>query len=251
MVDVVVFSALSWERRCALAGIRSVEPAGPRKWTGTSGGRSVLVVQTGIGQERARTAAATLPEAGAFVSAGCAGALVPWLRAGDVVVADRILAPGGAAPIPAAGDGVVAWAAVHGFRVHVGPVVSSPSVLTTAEAKETAAADGALVVEMESAALAAEARARGIPFVGVRVVLDGADDAVPALAGLDPETGDIRIGRVLAAIAVRPPLWFLAARLARQTRIAERRLRGFMRAFLATGPTGALLAPAAASAAIG
>ena len=253
MVDVVVFTALAWERRCALAGIGSVEPAGPHQWTGTgSGGRSVLVVQTGIGVARARTAAAAVPAAGAFVSAGCAGALVPWLRAGDVVVADRIVDPGGAAPIPAAGDGVVAWAAVHGFRVHMGPIVSSPSVLATALAKEAAAADGALVVEMESAGLATEARARGIPFVGVRVVLDGAHDAVPALAGLDPATGDVHVGRVLAAIAVRPPLWFLAARLARQTRLAERSLRGFMRAFLATGPTGALLAPAAAaSAAIG
>src|SRR5262249_1969320 len=125
-------------------------------------------------------------------------------------------------------------------------------VLATAEAKEGAAADGALVVEMESAGLAAEARARGIPFIGVRVVLDRADDAVPALAGLDPATGDVRVGRVLAAIAVRPPLWFLAARLARQTRLADKSLRGFMRAFLATAPAAGLLAPAAAaSAAIG
>src|SRR5215470_15584492 len=104
MVDVVVFAALAWERRCVLAGIGSVAPAGPQKWTGTvSGGRSVLVVQTGIGVERARTAAGSVPEAGAFVSAGCAGALVPWLRAGDIVVADRIVTVSGAAPIPAAG----------------------------------------------------------------------------------------------------------------------------------------------------
>jgi len=84
---------------------------------------------------------------------------------------------------------------------------------------------------MESGALAAAARARGIPFAALRVVLDGAGEVLPAGLGvIDEATGEVRAGRALAAMALHPRLWPAAARLARQQRLAARRLGAIMAA---------------------
>lgn len=255
MLELAIFTALDWERRAVVPGLVGVD-ANPtlRTWRGRLGdGGSCLLVQTGVGVERAHTAAVNVPPARAFLACGCAGALVGWLRAGELVAGDAVTALDAAGRVvehlPATGAALAAWAAVRGFRVHRGVVASSPSVLGTARAKADAAADGALVVEMESAAIAAEARARGIPFVALRVVLDGATDELGPLVGaVDPATGELRPGRALAALGPRPWLWPTAGRLARQTRLAERRLRTVMTAVLAAGMEAIVGRPEPASA---
>jgi adenosylhomocysteine nucleosidase len=250
MEDVVVFTALGWERRAVMAGLSAPEPAElPGSWRGRLGdGGSCLVVQTGIGPERAHRAAVAAPPARLFLACGCAGALVGWLRAGDLVAADSVVALGeGGRPashLPAPGGRLAAWAASRGLRVHVGAVASSPVVLATAEAKAAAGADGALVVEMESGAVASVASARGIPFLGLRVVLDLAGQvlALPADV-IDQASGELRPARALASLA--PPWrWPRAGRLARQSRVAERRLRAFLGVFFAAGGATALATPA-------
>ena len=237
MFDVAIFTALGWERRAVTGALRSAETSGPSgAWRGRlADGASCLVVQTGIGRARAAAAAAAAPPAGAFLACGCAGALVGWLAAGDLVTAESVIAleaDGRAGErLPAAGAGLAAWAAGRGFRVHAGGLVASPVVLRTAEAKAALRATGALAVEMESGALAAAARARGIPFAALRVVLDGAGEVLPAGLGvIDEATGEVRAGRALAAMALHPRLWPAAARLARQQRLAARRLGAIMAA---------------------
>src|SRR5205814_1928674 len=82
------------------------------------------------GPARAAAAAAAAPPAGAFLACGCAGALVGWLVAGDLVTAESVIAleaDGRAGErLPAAGAGLAAWAAGRGFRVHAGGLVASP-----------------------------------------------------------------------------------------------------------------------------
>src|SRR6266576_3605159 len=197
MFDVTIFTALGWERRAVIEALRTPEPSGQSgAWRGRlADGASCLVVQTGIGPARAAA-----PAAGAFLACGCAGALVGWLVAGDLVTAESVIAleaDGRAGErLPAAGAGLAAWAAGRGFRVHAGGLVASPVVLGTAEAKAALRATGALAVEMESGALAAAARARGIPFAALRVVLDGAGEVLPAGLGvIDEATGEVRAGR--------------------------------------------------------
>jgi adenosylhomocysteine nucleosidase len=234
MFDVAIFTALGWERRTVTDALRAVEPAGPaRSWRGQlADGASCLVLQTGMGPGRAAAAAATAPPAGLFLCCGCAGGLVDWLDAGDLLVADgliRVDATGRPAErLPAASRGMTTWAERRGLRVHAGALASSPIVLDSA-AKVAAATTGALAVEMESSAIAAAARTRGIPFFGLRVVLDrAADHLPPALDVIDEATGEVRAGRALAAIAPRPWIWPLVARLARQQRLAVRALDGII-----------------------
>src|SRR5436190_17428223 len=254
MFDVTIFTALGWERRAVTEALRTLEPSGPSgAWHGRlADGASCLVVQTGIGPARAAAAAAAAPPAGAFLACGCAGALVGWLVAGDLVAAESVIALGaGGRPderLPGAGAGLAGWAAGRGFRVHAGALVASPVVLGTAAAKAALGVTGALAVEMESGALAAAARARGVPFAALRVVLDGAGEALPAaLDVIDEATGEVRAARALAAIALRPRLWPAAGRLLRQQRVAARRLAGIM----GTLEVAAIAAPPEAAKAAG
>ena len=252
MLDLAIFTALDWERRAVAPGLVELEAATPtaQTWRGRLGdGGSCLLVQTGVGVERARAVAARMPPARAFLACGCAGALAAWLRPGDLVAGDAVTALDTGECLPATGAALSGWAVARGFRVHRGVIASSPSVLGTARAKADAAADGALVVEMESAAVAAEARARGIPFVALRVVLDGATEELGPLVGaVDPATGDLRPRRALAALGPRPWLWPTAVRLGRQTRIAEGQLRAIMAAVLAAGMEALVGGPEPASA---
>src|SRR5204862_6406557 len=116
MFAIASLTALGWERRAVSEALRAVEPAGPpRTWRGRlADGASCLVVQTGIGPARAAAAAAAAPPAGAFLACGCAGALVDWPVAGDLVAAGSVTAPGagGGADerLPGGGAGLAAWA---------------------------------------------------------------------------------------------------------------------------------------------
>lgn len=236
MEDVVIFAALPWERRAVGRALGvSTSPIGPRRWAiRFAGGRPGVLVETGIGASRARAAALAAPAAKAWLSMGCAGALVGWLRRGQGVVANEVvvLDPGGRVleRMTAAGTPFAEIAARHGVRVLEGSIAGSPEVLATAEIKAAAAtASGALVVDMESGTLAQVARERAIPFHALRVVLDLAGESLPFGPDLvDEVTGSLRMGRAIRALAP-PTRWPVAARLVRGQRAAIRTLRALAR----------------------
>jgi len=236
--DIAIFAALGWERRAVAGALVDVAPLGPGSWEARLGDQGPCVlIETGIGAERAGRAAASAPAAGCFMTAGCAGALAPWLKAGDLVAADRVVAfdadgrPGSA--LPAESDGLAAWAADHGARLQVGPLAVSQEIVWSPAAKAAAGALGTVAVDMESAAVAAVAAARGVPFIGLRVVLDEAEqDLGFTTEFVDPATGEPHLGRAVATLAPRPWLWRRTLRLARQRRIAERRLAAFLASLL-------------------
>ena len=222
--DLTAFVALGWEARAVLAGLRDVRPAdGPRRWLGRLGdGRSCLVVQTGMGEARATAAARSAPAADVFLSLGCGGGLLPWLRTGDLVVATEVIRLDASCRPQARAAAVVPPV---DLGAHAGVVVSSAAPLVSTAAKTAAAGCGALLVDMESWALAAEAERRGVSFAVVRVVLDVATDELPALAGaIDAATGDIDPWRAARALLPRPWTWLAAMRLARQQGEAADRL---------------------------
>ena len=100
------------------------------------------------------------------VSAGWCGALDPALRVGQVVVADRVMSDSGSEEYearPVAG------------RATTGPVLTVDHFVATAEEKRRLRQRGAVAVEMEAAAVAAEARRMAIPFFCVRAVSDVAE----------------------------------------------------------------------------
>src|SRR5438094_711612 len=114
MYDVVVFAALGWEARAVVHGLSGVEGVERGVWRGYLGdGASCLVIATGVGPQRAARAVAAAPPARLHLACGCAGALVDWLRSGDLVAATAIVGLAGTA-MPSEGVALAARAAARG-----------------------------------------------------------------------------------------------------------------------------------------
>ena len=189
-----------------------------------------LVALSGVGPERAGRAALQLLEAGAtaLVSWGVAAGLDPELRTGSLLLPERVIGTDGAT------YRVTAWWHADLCRrvppriaVHTGPLAEANGLLQTAREKRALFEQhGAIAADMESAALARVAGARGVPFVVVRVVADPAGRRVPGWAGsLIDGTGKLRTSRAIGATLAHPGDWPALVVLALQFRTARRLLR--------------------------
>lgn len=134
----------------------------------------------GMGPVRAVAACARLSRSHdrrPVVLIGCAGALDPSLRPGDLVVASSILEAGrpGAVELAHARQVFDHLAAAPGIAggpvgLHLAPIVSSPKILSGDGPRQQARDGGAVAVDMESLWCAPLARLR--PFAVVRAILD-------------------------------------------------------------------------------
>lgn len=144
---------------------------------------SWLVVQSGPGAARAGRAAAQAVGGGVrlLVSWGLAGGLSAAAAPGTVVLPRRVLSQSGETwHADAAWHARLALIAGE-LALECGDLASVPAALESPAAKRAAAeATGAVAVDMESAAVASAAASAGVPFVVLRVVVDGLDDALPA-----------------------------------------------------------------------
>ncbi len=134
-------------------------------------GWRLIGVADGAGPElagRAARIALDSETAGAVVSTGFCGGLDPALKAGDIFVATSVRS----------GEDEYAVRAVRNRSAsRQGILLSVDRIVGTAEEKKRLWTAGCMAVEMESAAVAAEAARRGIPFYCVRVVTDTADES--------------------------------------------------------------------------
>lgn len=190
--------------------------AGVRGFRAPLGAKDFAVVDHGIGMRRTRESVRrafdSIPGAELVIGTGVAGALSAGLKPGDIVIADRIVA------VHAEGRNAEHVAALSGGHIDdlrraltaagigyaTGAILTSHCVLHTgAEKRRAKEATGAIAVDMETAAIAVEASARGIPFAVIRAVLDEVDDEVAGIGKMDEQ------GRIdplaTAAYLVRNP----------------------------------------------
>jgi hypothetical protein len=140
-----------------------------------------------MGAGRVRHAAVSLaPEfarARWIMSTGCAGGLGPRLGPGALVVASQMVDAAGIARrriFQGPAERLQRWAEAHGLSLTLGGFCSVDAPLLGAGAKRAAhERSGAIVVEMEGAAVAEVAEHHGKGFVAVRAVLDPADMTIP------------------------------------------------------------------------
>ncbi len=140
------------------------------------------VYVSGPGPLRAGTAArnAIADGARALLVWGIAGALRADCENGDVIVPHRVLSAAGEWVSDAAWRRRVAAALDGRIEVGEGALYSSGHVVSQPRAKrELGEATGAAAVDMESAAVAEAAAEAGLPCIVIRVIADGAGDAVP------------------------------------------------------------------------
>lgn len=185
-----------------------------------------LFETTGAGPSAASAGAKRAVARGAtcLVSWGTAGAL-GLAAPGDIVLPDRVL---GESLHPFDTDPEMVERLARGFegiaRVHRGALASVASPVTSVRAKQALAeASGAFAVDMESAAIAEIASGAGRALIVVRVIVDAANQAVPAAAVAAMDGPRTRPGRVLAGLLKSPAdtggmiALGLAARRARRT----------------------------------
>ncbi|MBL6457004.1 nucleoside phosphorylase [Belnapia sp. T6] len=150
------------------------------------------------------------------LSFGIAGGLDPSLITGDLVVATRVRGPGGAYMA----DPVWSAALAQSCGARLGMVAGASAVVgEPARKRQLRAATGALVVDLETEAVAAFAAARKLPFAALRAVADTAEEVLPrsAAVGLTPD-GRPAAGRVALALLRQPrelPALLVVARRSR------------------------------------
>jgi len=191
------------------------------------GAKDFAVVGHGIGHrhatETARRAFDLMPGADLVIGTGVAGALSSGLKPGDLVLSDRTLMSDsdgrvveqfttlGDAHIRAIGRSL----AIAGIAYSTGAILTSHRVLATgAEKRRAKETTGAIAVDMETAAIAAEAAARGIPFLAIRAVLDEVDDEIVGAAMADQD-GNVRPLAATAYLIRNPAAMLKLPRLIR------------------------------------
>ena len=183
-----------------------------RKYTGGDfkfrGGRygdiRVVIVQAGVGGDKARRATQALIDAHTpswVLSSGFCGALRPGMKIGDIVMADSIVD-------------------VHGHELsvdlklpgesqpglHVGRIVTADAIIRSVQQKQQLAEQyEAVAVDMESLAVAQVCQETRTRFLAVRAVSDDLSaDVPPEVLSVVGSTPTIRLGAALGAVWKRP-----------------------------------------------
>jgi len=179
--------------------------------------QNAVLVCGGVGPEAARRAAEAViatfkPDV--IYSAGFAGALDPGFKVGRVMEPQRVLD---------ASDGS-SVSLDHGE----GLLVSVTSVASPEQKLKLRQSYGAQMVDMEAAAVARAAEARGVKFAVVKVISDEVDFTFPSMDSFVDSDGKFSEARFARFAAVRPWLWLKVARLARDSRSASKALCGWL-----------------------
>ena len=213
MSRVAIVAALEREVRALVKQWRVVEKEYASRRFRFFEHDDVVLVCGGVGAEATRRAAEAVIAiyAPAVVySVGFAGALDRRLRVGDVMQPQGVVN---------AGDG-----SRVGLDGGIGVLVSFDSVASPAQKAKLRESFEAQAVDMEAAAVARAAEARGVEFTVLKVISDEFDFSFPAVERFVDPDGRFSEGRFAMYAAVRPWLWAQVARLARNSGRASRAL---------------------------
>ena len=191
--------------------VRTMEHGG-RRYRLFENGEATLVCG-GIGAEAARRATeAVIREVNPsrVISVGFAGALDASLQVGHVFEPRTVIN------------------AADGVRTEVGSgegiLVSSATVAGKEQKIRFGRSYGASAVDMEAAAVAQGAQARGVEFGAVKAISDVADFNLPAIDRFVADDGSFQSVRFACYVALRPWLWGATFALARNSAKASRAL---------------------------
>jgi len=199
--------------------VRTMEQGG-RRYRLFENGEAVLVCG-GIGAEAARRATeAVIREVSPVrvISVGFAGALDGALQVGHVLEPRTVInSADGARTEIGRGEGVL---------------VSSATVADKAQKIRFGKAYGAIAVDMEAAAVAQGAQARGVEFGALKAISDADDFNLSALDRFVEKDGSFHSVRFACHVALRPWLWGTTIALARNSSKASHALCGALVSYL-------------------
>ena len=216
-----------WQRRRNFLRV----PGDARMFEAQFGGAQVRAALTGMGEDfavkSAKAALAYRPDI--CISTGLAGSLRSGYHAGDIVAA-RLVGEAGE-PVAVASHRELLSCAVDCGARQIERLATSRNLVATAGQKRQLGSE-AEAVDMESYTILVEAARCGVPAVAIRAVSDTAEFDMPYdFEQARDGRGEIRALGILSQVLRRPSgvpdLW----RLARDSRVAARRLAEFLDAF--------------------
>ncbi|MGC9988575.1 MAG: hypothetical protein ABSC07_08315 [Terriglobales bacterium] len=220
-IRIGIIAAMEREVRPLVRGwkVRMIEHGG-RQYRLFESGEAALVCG-GIGAEAARRATEALIQEVRpvrVISVGFAGALDTSLQVGDVLEPRTVIN------------------AADGVRTDVGSgagvLVSSATVADKEQKTRLGKTYGASAVDMEAAAVAQGAEARGVEFAVLKAISDAADFSLPTIDGFVAADGRFRSAKFACHVALRPWLWGMTMALARNSSKASRALCSAIASYL-------------------
>jgi len=221
-IRVAIIAAMEREVKPLIRNwqVRTIEHDG-RPYRLFENGEAALICG-GIGAEAARHATeAVIQDVGPeqVVSVGFAGALDGSLKVGQVVEPSIVIN------------------AADGARTEVGSgagtLVSTKAVADKDQKSRLAKAYGATAVDMEAAAVAQGAQARGVGFGAIKAISDAADFSLPSMDRFVAADGTFQSVRFACHAALRPWLWGSTMALARNSARASQALCEALAEYLA------------------
>lgn len=169
----------------------------------------VLLIHSGAGAENAKKAAELAVSKGAtqLMSWGCAAALSPDLKMGDLILADSVISSDGQeTSVNAVWHQKARSVLGSDVAVYKGALIASEKIVSTAQAKqEIYAKTGAVALDMESSAIAEVATHYALPFLAVRAIADPSSMNLPnALENSLNEKGEVAITRIIKSLVLNP-----------------------------------------------
>jgi adenosylhomocysteine nucleosidase len=170
---------------------------------------SVLVICSGAGGENARKAAETLVSNGAthLISWGCAAALSPELKSGDLTLADSLLDTQHVQiTIDSAWHAQVKNSLAKSLSVHTGTLLESLQIVAlSSDKKQLHTKTNAIVLDMESVAIAKVAQEKNLPFLAIRAIADPVTMDLPkAVSVAMNDKGKVLISPLLKYLLLHP-----------------------------------------------
>lgn len=197
-------------------------------WRGRIGRSDCVALATGMGADAAargcglaETAAASNGGLAGLVSAGWAGALSCGLAAGHAYLPVEVIDAGTGERFrtsqPDAGGAALG-------------IVSIDHVASVEEKRELGKKFGAVLVDMEAAAVARAARSRQIFFLCCKAVSDLPNEQLPDFAAYAGAQGKLNMPALVAFLLRRPRYWRPLIRVGRNSRAGAAELAAAIRA---------------------
>lgn len=235
---IVLSFSLPEESKGLVRHIAGAKRSGPQALpiiAGTLAGRQVVVVHVGMGMDSATERVGNFLtdwNPSRWIAAGFGGALSSELKIGEIVAAVNFSDPG----LLGALAGVTS---VNGLPARTGSLITVKEVIETAQAKrDLARHTGAIVVDMETAAIHRLCMARGIPLLALRAISDTAcqELPVPAAVWFDARRQRPRPFALVLHLATHPGRIAPFARFVGGVKFAGASLTSFLLAALAALP---------------
>ena len=204
-------------------------------WPGKWGKQSIVLVRSGVGQQRAEDATLQVIDRfkpSTLVSIGYAGAVQSELNVGDLVIADTIIEEkkkGEYSPDTDWLNRAKDVSCPEGFKAVVGGLLTVDNVIHDSLSKQELGKNYSVqAVEMETSAIAKVAEEKDVPLLSLRVISDRLDQELldsSSFLGSDGEISSLKAGWY---VLTHPGSIKSALSLRSQTKIATQALTKFL-----------------------